>query len=237
MALTEIPIELSSTPSIVDGGNATAITIDSSENIALAGNITMSNATSPTILMTDTTNTVSLKMFSGNTTGNIGITTNHPLTLFTNDTERMNISAAGQVTMPSQPAFNVHPASGQDNIAINTAVTVVFGTERFDIGANFASNTFTAPVTGKYQLNVHLQLGPVDSAAGFYQLQLITSNRSYDLTVDPNFSADLTYYGITNSVLADMDASDTAIIKIYQNSGTAQTDISASTSFSGYLVA
>ena len=27
MALTEIPIELSSTPSIVDGGNATAITI------------------------------------------------------------------------------------------------------------------------------------------------------------------------------------------------------------------
>ncbi len=33
MALTEIPIELSSTPSIVDGGNATAITIDSSENV------------------------------------------------------------------------------------------------------------------------------------------------------------------------------------------------------------
>ena len=35
MALTEIPSELSSTPSIVDGGNATAITIDSSENIGL----------------------------------------------------------------------------------------------------------------------------------------------------------------------------------------------------------
>ena len=28
---TKIPVELSSTPSIVDGGNATAITIDSSE--------------------------------------------------------------------------------------------------------------------------------------------------------------------------------------------------------------
>jgi len=35
MALTKTPIELSSTPSIVDGGNATAITIDSSENIGL----------------------------------------------------------------------------------------------------------------------------------------------------------------------------------------------------------
>ena len=35
MALTKTPIELSSTPSIVDGGNATAITIDSSENIGI----------------------------------------------------------------------------------------------------------------------------------------------------------------------------------------------------------
>jgi len=33
MALTKTPVELSSTPSIVDGGNATAITIDSSENV------------------------------------------------------------------------------------------------------------------------------------------------------------------------------------------------------------
>jgi len=35
MALTKTPIELSSTPSIVDGGNATAITIDSSENVLI----------------------------------------------------------------------------------------------------------------------------------------------------------------------------------------------------------
>ena len=41
MALTKTPIELSSTPSIVDGGNATAITIDSSENVALAGAISI----------------------------------------------------------------------------------------------------------------------------------------------------------------------------------------------------
>ena len=49
MALTEIPIELSSTPSIVDGGNATAITIDSSENVGIGnsaplGKLTISNA-------------------------------------------------------------------------------------------------------------------------------------------------------------------------------------------------
>jgi len=35
MANTKIPVELSSTPSIVDGGNATAITIDSSERVGI----------------------------------------------------------------------------------------------------------------------------------------------------------------------------------------------------------
>jgi len=39
MALTKTPIELSSTPSIVDGGNATAITIDSNEDVTLAGTL------------------------------------------------------------------------------------------------------------------------------------------------------------------------------------------------------
>jgi len=45
MALTTTPIELSSTPSIVDGGNATAITIDSSENISInSGDVTLATA-------------------------------------------------------------------------------------------------------------------------------------------------------------------------------------------------
>ena len=42
MALTKTPIELSSTPSIVDGGNATAITIDSSEKVGI-GNSSPAN--------------------------------------------------------------------------------------------------------------------------------------------------------------------------------------------------
>jgi cytoskeletal protein CcmA (bactofilin family) len=160
-----------------------------------------------------------------------------PFKVMTNGTTRMTIDSDGRVTMPYQPAFQAHPSSAQSNIATDTAVTIVFGTEVFDVGANFASNTFTAPVTGKYQLNLHMQLGAVDSAAAFYQIQLITSNKSYNLTIAPVFSADAPYWGIAHSVLADMDASDTAIIKIYQNTGTAQTDIDTSTNFSGYLVA
>ena len=36
---TKIPVELSSTPGIVDGSNATAITIDSSENVTITGDL------------------------------------------------------------------------------------------------------------------------------------------------------------------------------------------------------
>jgi len=44
MASTKVPIELSSTPGIVDNSNATAITIDSSENVALTGGLTLANS-------------------------------------------------------------------------------------------------------------------------------------------------------------------------------------------------
>ena len=59
MALTEIPIELSSTPSIVDGGNATAITIDSSENVTFAGAITAGASTFTTADNLDTLSLIS----------------------------------------------------------------------------------------------------------------------------------------------------------------------------------
>ena len=151
----------------------------------------------------------------------------------------MVIDSSGRVTMPSQPAFQVRQNAIQTNIAINTAVTVTWQTEIFDQGANFASNTFTAPVTGKYQLNAHLLLDNVDSASSYYQLILNTSNRLYYDTMDPGISAaDYSYQTINHSVLADMDAGDTAIVTIVQGTGTAQSDINGTTSvFSGYLVA
>ena len=133
-------------------------------------------------------------------------------------------------------AFLVQPASNQTNVAINSDVTVVLGTEVFDIGSDFASNTFTAPVTGKYQLNATFYMLALDTGASFYEFAINTSNRKYSIDFDPNFSGDLTYYAINFNVLADMDASDTSTLTIYQSGGTQQTDVSANTTFSGYLV-
>jgi hypothetical protein len=152
-------------------------------------------------------------------------------------TERMRIDSSGAVTMPLQPAFLARPLVTQANIPASTTVTVVFGTEVFDQNSDFASNTFTAPVTGKYQFSYSLYLTNIDTAASYYEIYLETSNRAYAFVIDPNFASDLNYLTLTQSVLADMDAGDTAYVTIRQQTGTAQTDIMDISFFSGYLVA
>jgi hypothetical protein len=56
-------------------------------------------------------------------------------------TSHMVIDATGAVTMPLQPAFLARPSlqANKANIAINTEVTIAFGTEVFDQNADFAS--------------------------------------------------------------------------------------------------
>ena len=152
----------------------------------------------------------------------------------------MSFDINGAVTMPLQPAFLARPASQQSNIAINATTTIVFGTEIFDQNADFASNTFTAPVTGKYQLNVQLMIQEMDKGTDFLAFSLITSNRSYTVYWDNDtMAADSPNgHGINIVVLADMDASDTAYVNVaIPNSGAAQMDVTTSSAFSGYLVA
>ena len=149
----------------------------------------------------------------------------------------MTIDSSGAITAPAQPAFLAHPASQQDNIATSTAVTVVWGTERFDQGGDFAANAFTAPVTGKYQLNCMLYMNALDTAAGYYQLYWVTSNRTYYAPIiSPGvLASDPTYWTFSGSILVHMDASDTVSIQLYQDGGTQQTDITVNSFFSGFL--
>jgi len=155
------------------------------------------------------------------------------------DVEALNIDGNGVVTKPKQPAFLAQPASQQANLALNTTHTIVFGTERFDQNADFASNTFTAPVTGKYQLNVNLYLTNLDLDVSYYQFELQTSNRIYYfIQGTTGFDADQNFQMLGMSILADMDASDTAIVRLPNlNAGAAQLDVGTGSSFSGYLVA
>jgi len=143
----------------------------------------------------------------------------------------------GEITNSVQPAFLVKPSSAQTDLAIDTSVTIVFGTEVFDQGGDFASSAFTAPVTGKYQFNASILLSAtVDADAVYYQLELVASNRTIYSLIDPDFGQDAAYWTLNLSVLVDMDASDTVVLKMRQAGGAQQVDIHAISSWSGYLV-
>ena len=152
-------------------------------------------------------------------------------------TEHMRINAIGAVTKPLQPAFMARPASTQSNLA--TGDVIVFGTEVFDNNADFASNVFTAPVTGRYQLMFQGRADNTDQAAAYSRFYLKTSNRNYESIFHiGGLSADASYWTFVIVVLADMDASDTAFVEYSQGGGSNQADMqTAESTFSGYLVA
>ena len=152
-------------------------------------------------------------------------------------TTSMIIAHDGYVTKPLQPAFLAQPSSAQSNFgADGNNDTIAFGTERFDQGSDFASNTFTAPITGKYQLSANIYLTNIDSAADYYQLTLFTSNRNYFYAFDVSSAdSDPNRFTFQVNVLADMDASDTSTVGILQVNGSAQTDIAIESYFSGFL--
>ena len=155
-------------------------------------------------------------------------------------TTSMAFNANGIITKPLQPAFNVTKSGEQSNIAVGSVVAVTFDTEYFDQNADFGSNVFTAPVTGKYQFNVILALGAVDIDASFIEIKLVTSNRTYTCAslTPKSFDLDADYHALTGSYLVDMDANDTSSVAVFIYQGAAQTDIRATQSlFSGYLVA
>lgn len=149
----------------------------------------------------------------------------------------MLIDANGAVTKPLQPAFSVKPSSNQTNLGNND--TIAFGTETFDQNADFASNTFTAPVTGKYLLSFMVRLDDIAENSDYAVVDIVTSNREYLFFYSPGTSDEaIGFHTFSNTLLCDMDANDTAKLT-YQEAGgtTGQADVSANNSrFTGVLI-
>jgi hypothetical protein len=228
---------LNLTDAISVSGTNVGIGTTSPSNFSGYTTLDVVNATNGGAILTRGS-TVEARIVADQPTGVVQVKaqSNHPLTFGTSGTERMRIDTEGCVTMPYQPAFLVTPTSSQSNIAVGSEVTVVFGTEIFDQNADFASNQFTAPVTGRYQLNLTLYLNQIDTASDYYHIKLFTSNRLYSSVIDSGaLASDAVYWNIPIAALADMDAGDIAKVTISQNNGTAQTDIVNETTFSGYL--
>jgi len=165
------------------------------------------------------------------------------LALGANAASHIKIDSAGHVTMPLQSAFSAQCNAELSNVPNDNSVqTVKLGTEIFDLNADYNTSTFTftAPVTGNYLLTFSATLANVDSDATYIAIFIDTSNRNYQ---DSNtfgingYNADEARVEVSQTVVADMDASDTAKVSIRQFQGTAQMDVQDDTChFSGHLV-
>lgn len=135
-------------------------------------------------------------------TGAVDLTTDQTITSIKNNT--------------SQPSFSAFLSATASNVTGTTATgnyVVVFDTEIWDQGSGYdhATGIFTAPVTGKYQLNTMVQLSGITAAADSLAVRIITSNRPY--TASLAIANDMPQtISVPLSVLADMDAGDTAFV-------------------------
>lgn len=148
--------------------------------------------------------------------------------LYTNGYERMTIDQSGRVTMPYQPAFQAYA-----NTTFYGPGIVNVWSEALDIGNNFASNRFTAPVAGTYQIN-YTGLHNVYSSGYYGRFYLFKNGSAIFDGLGDNASAG-PYVRISASLTIPLQAND--YLEIYIDSNAPSYYIYGGyTHWSGHLV-
>ena len=150
----------------------------------------------------------------------------------------------GEITYPLQSAFLAALSATTGGVTgAGTAYTVICDTEVFDQNADYNNTTgvFTAPITGRYALYSNIQTASLTASMTRALQTISTSNRTYRTGSASAGVAktDTNTYTMTGSVLADMDAADTASLTITISNGTSNAatvgGTSGITTFSGML--
>ena len=139
--------------------------------------------------------------------------------------------------------FFVRPSSNQ-SISNNTLTTVVFDSEIFDVGNNFASNGFTAPTTAKYCFNYGVRFGSSSNDANeFTTIVLLNGSDLFGVGNNNALLNDMYTSGnnhgngtSNNSFILSLTANDIITIQAKQNNngGGAGSVKSSGTFFCGY---
>ena len=149
-------------------------------------------------------------------------------------------SGATFVGYVTAPAFLVQ-ASALSNLTVDTDVTLPYDTVIKNLGGGtFSSNTYTAPVSGLYQINAVAYFSGFPNNVTSFQLKIVSSNRTLQKVFGKYINAEhSTNYteGFTHSSLVDLDVNDTVKIVAHQAGGSSAGDLTAANSyFSGFLV-
>ena len=156
-----------------------------------------------------------------------------------------NVSLSGSLSATSsiiRPAFLVR-AQAMSNTSVSTDVDVQYVTVIKNEGGgtyNTGTYTYTAPVSGLYYISASVFYDDFPNNVTDFRVNIVTSNRTYEMRYAKFINAEhSTNYSGTfrNSTLADLDASNTVKIQVYQNAGSAAADLDGTNSyFSGFLV-
>jgi hypothetical protein len=109
-----------------------------------------------------------------------------------------------------------------------TVYTIQYNAEYSDTSGafNVSTYTYTAQVTGKYQVNATVNMTGIISTHTAGVLKIVTSNRTHDYNFNPYNMADSTgELSVNFSKIVDMDTSDTLTITLTISGGTKVIDI------------
>ena len=118
-----------------------------------------------------------------------------------------------------QPCFSVTMDTDQTGTSAGIYQTMLFDTEAYDVGGNWNSttNSFTAPIHGKWVISCTYSAKDFNNAAGYLKLHLTTSNRAYIHKIDTaGHAADSEWWSTTITHVADFDTNDTMSCRTFQ---------------------
>jgi hypothetical protein len=148
-------------------------------------------------------------------------------------TTSMAIDANGIITKPLQPAFRVHKTAAQT--ASGNMELVTWNQEELDIGGNFASNLFTAPVAGTYLFHL-TALTPSSTDIEIYDIGYTPVGGSVTELMKFMSTNAAGYESLGGSAIRLMGAGETMGVYIATSGDTMYGDGNRWSTFFGYLI-
>ena len=227
---------------IDDNGDATTMTIDTSENVNIGdatnrgfGPVQMGNASNAQAYLQMLSSTAGNIHFGDATSGDarfIGsIVYRHDTNLMkfqTNGATGLQIDSAGHVTMPLQSFVYASLSADQTITANDSDAKVTLDQELYDVNGDFntSTNTFTAPVSGVYMVTAAWQfVEDLNANITDVAMKLNASNGDEFVkfenpqALQVSTGSEFKYYA-NGSKIIYMDANDTMYLEIdaYSNS-------------------
>jgi hypothetical protein len=194
------------------------------------GNDNTANAAA--VFTTSSTNT----NYGGNSSLNLYTPGATPITLVTNNLERMRVNSAGLITTPFQTAFVARAQSAQ--VLASSWQQINFDNNITQRGSSYnsANSRFTAPVSGWYQFNVAWTATDNSDTDGTVSLS-INGSTSVLISSSSFSTTGPTHEGHAVSGCAFLNANDyVTVIRFSTVSTTTRGSIEYGGYFSGYLI-